>query len=119
MVKITYDLNNKIQCKQIEDYFWLKYYLKSFTFDWCKFTNGDKTSRCKIDDGYEKIIFDNINKSSEFKYFLEIMKELDISYLNADYPLNIIHSLLTRQLTQYIIIETYKEVLVYRYGDKK
>jgi hypothetical protein len=118
MVKITYDENDKIQCKQIEDYYWLKYYLKSFTFDWCKFTNGNKTSRCKIDDGYEKIVFDNINKS-EFNYFLEIMKELDIWYLKADYPLEIIYSLLTRQLTQHKIIETYKENLVYRYGDKK
>lgn len=35
-MKITYDLNNKKECEEIETYYFFKYYLESLLFDWKK-----------------------------------------------------------------------------------
>ena len=42
-MKITYDLNNKEECEEIENYYFFKYYLKSLLFDWKN--NVDKVIR--------------------------------------------------------------------------
>ena len=59
-MKITYDLNNKEEREEIENYYFFKYYQKSISFDWKK----------KIDEVY-KFDFHIYPNSKTKDYFIK------------------------------------------------
>lgn len=69
MVKITYDLNNKNECKLIFDYYFFKCYSKCLYNDWINVYLSNKTNKSII------IIKNNVNKI-ELKKFLSIYRKL-------------------------------------------
>jgi hypothetical protein len=92
MVKITYDLNNAEEVKLVEDYFWYKYFVKSFKFDWgeylkdyYKITYQEKLNKHEIVkqhfNKYELKIAIDIHKRI---YGKNMHKHINFNYLISD-----------------------------------
>jgi hypothetical protein len=90
--KITYDLNNAEEVKLVEDYFWYKYFVKSFKFDWgeylkdyYKITYQEKLNKHEIVkqhfNKYELKIAIDIHKRI---YDKRMRKHINFNYLISD-----------------------------------
>ena len=132
-MKITYDLNNKEECQEIEDYYFFKYYRKCLFFDWKKIIN-----RIIIDNDYN-ILFDikykciykenellnnilsevikSINEV-EFRRFKDILIKTNTSEPTAKYLNDDKYILLYSMYWSFINVDKYKHQLYKKYGEK-
>jgi len=117
MVKIEYDLNNAEECEMVDDYFFIKYFFESLSFDWrrevCKLVHefNKKELNCeKIFEDLNKIILDHTNKC-ELDFVLEILYKYDIIKGESNEK-----DLIALICYHKLIISEYKRVLINRFS---
>lgn len=79
MVKITYDLDNSEDVQMIDDYYFVKYYMKSIRDDWKQYTDIDNKWKydCEDKDKILRMIINHLNPV-EFKRLCKILDDYTI-----------------------------------------
>lgn len=121
MVKITYDLNNKSDCKLVNDYYNLKYFLKCLHNDWYYQHHIAFIESCSIFEyeknlnNFNKIVYKHIDKK-ELNYYLKLIFALDIM---DDLKKDDYYYLVDLIGFKSQIIKDYKEILIDKFGPKR
>lgn len=122
-MKITYDFNNKEEREEIENFFFLKYYIKSFCFDWQAEYNSvqikgiPRSIQSKLLIKFITKVLHNINQP-EFLRTINILMDIDIIKKKKITKLKKKHIINHILGAGYLLINMYKWKLYKKYGNE-